>query len=662
VGIVTHDHLDTYAAIWAIWLAGKSYVPFNPSNPKDLNDRIVNQLDLDLILDAHETSGIADGDNSWLELSEQDFDDARVVYVLFTSGSTGVPKGVPISAANLAGFVEAFWAMGYEITQEDRALQMFELTFDLSVMSYLVTVLKGGCIFTVPKDTMKFAYIFELLTEQEITVALMVPSMLKLLRPYFDEIDCPKLRYSLFCGEALDGELVTEWAKCIPNARIDNVYGPTENTIFCTYYTYQSQEAMDTHNGVLSIGKPMLNNYSKVFNDMDKLAGFNEVGELALAGTQLTAGYLNNEELNGKAFFEFDDPQEGKRIRYYRTGDLCYQLPNGNLNYVGRKDAQVKIQGFRVELSEIEFQAKAALGGFKNLVCITQEDRNHNNEIFLVIEGEAFDTASLVSNMKEKLPWYMMPKEIVFMLALPLNTSGKIDKKQIKAKLSKVEYTIRSGEMTDIPFLVECIIAAEKGNSEVVGLSKIFNLNNEELRTNLQRMLEEEIEGCEFSVTNFVIAETAGKPVAALCAWLEGINEYDQPSSVLKSNLLNRTLGSAKVLEMQKHKQALEQIRLTRLPESHQVEYVFVDAAHRGQSLVQRMIEYSLEKLPVNREKNLVSQIEVFANNTAAIKAYSKLGYEPHAVASVDPALSEGVFPHFEKVQLTKVYTYGNQN
>ena len=244
IAVITNNDLDTYASIFAIWLTGKMYVPINPDSPNERNQSVINQVGVKTILDSNETKKLTSVD---FEVSinllksyslNSDLDD-QLAYIFFTSGSTGTPKGVMISKNNVASFIEAFEAMGYDINETDRCLQMFDLTFDLSVMSFLVPLLKGACVYTIPKDKIKYGYIFELMEEKELTVALMVPSMLNYLRPYFDEIDCPKMKYSLFCGEALHLPIVQEWSNCLPNARIDNVYGPTENTIFCTSYTYK---------------------------------------------------------------------------------------------------------------------------------------------------------------------------------------------------------------------------------------------------------------------------------------------------------------------------------------------------------------------------------------------------------------------------------------
>ncbi len=435
VAIITHDHIDTYAAIWACWLSGKNYVPLNPNSPADLNNRIKSQVALAGIIDSAETS-------QWSDITEQDADamleqaslfvqdDNQVAYILFTSGSTGVPKGVPITFGNVAAFADAFYRMGYTVSEQDRVLQMFELTFDLSVMSYLMPQLNGACVYTIPQGRIKFSYIFELLDEHQLTIALMVPSMLNFLRPYFDEIDCPSLRYSLFCGEALHLDILEEWATRVPNARIDNVYGPTENTIFCTYYTYNRAGHNPHHNGILTIGTSMAHSACTVMNEDDKPAAIDEIGELCLSGAQLTPGYLNNAELNQTAFFEYNDG--GQTTRYYRSGDLCRLAADGNLMYAGRKDTQVKIQGFRVELSEVEFQAKKALSEKTNTVAFTQENSQGIHEIFLVIECNNLDEISLKEALKKSLPAYMLPKIIFTLSEFPLNVNGKIDRKNIK--------------------------------------------------------------------------------------------------------------------------------------------------------------------------------------------------------------------------------------
>lgn len=451
IAIIANDDIDSYAAIFAIWFTGKAYIPLNPDTPNDRNQNIIDQVSIATVLDSNSeitsfnninmlcTQSFVSADySSSIDLlkeivadrvKNENFD-SQLAYILFTSGSTGIPKGVPITKANVASFTEAFWDIGYEISETDRCLQMFELTFDLSVMSYLIPLLKGACIYTISKNKIKYSYIFELMDEHALTVSLMVPSILNYLRQYFEEIDCPQMRYSLFCGEALNENICEEWSKCIPNARIDNVYGPTEDTVFCTYYTFRRGVKNDSHNGVLSIGKSMLNNIAVVFDENNKVSDINQCGELCLAGAQLTPGYINNPQLNKERFFT--TIYNGAEIKFYKTGDLCVLRENGNIDYIGRKDFQAKIQGYRVELSEVEYHVKKATNNIINLIALATENKTGNNEIALIFESDPFDTTFISEYLKAKVPAYMVPTKYFFVRPFPLNPNEKTDRKKLE--------------------------------------------------------------------------------------------------------------------------------------------------------------------------------------------------------------------------------------
>ncbi|WP_303317690.1 AMP-binding protein [Flavivirga abyssicola] len=436
IGLITNDDIYTYASIIALWLEGKAYVPLNPEFPKDRNLSVIKQANVITVLDSSldsafnsvnsiMTKKLSDSkiDLHPIKISNEDF-----AYIFFTSGTTGTPKGVPITFGNLSGFIDAQWALDYTITENDKCLQMFELTFDLSVVSYLAPLLKGACIYTIPKDEIKYSYIFELMEDHELTYSLMVPSILHYLRPYFDEINCPSMKYSLFCGEALPLDVTEEWSKCIPNATIANVYGPTECTIYCMDYTYKRDVENKAHNGVLTIGKDMKNTSTIIVDDNNNEVETGKEGELCLSGIQLTPGYWKNEEKNKEVFF--NKMHNGKETRFYRTGDLCRADEDGDVLYLGRVDFQAKIQGFRVELSEIEFHAKAALNK-ANAIAIAFTNNIHNTEIGLVIESEPMDTKQLIENLNLKLPKYMIPTQIKFIGNFPLNTNGKTDRNKL---------------------------------------------------------------------------------------------------------------------------------------------------------------------------------------------------------------------------------------
>ncbi|MEI6752112.1 MAG: AMP-binding protein [Paludibacter sp.] len=438
VGLVANDDIETYASIFALWLEGLAYVPLHPKQPIERGLEIISQADIELVLDSCDiplfstikfiqTKGLTE---TVTDLTPNQISDSELAYILFTSGSTGKPKGVPISRANLSAFVMSFWDIGYILGNEDRCLQPFDLTFDLSVSSYLLPILKGASVYTVPHEQIKYNYIAYLLDEYSLSFALMVPSTIKYLKPYFNELILPALKYSLFCGEALPLGLLAEWSKCVPNAVIDNVYGPTEDTIFCSIYRYERECVNKAHNGVISIGKSMTSGSMIVVDEDNNQLNHNEQGELCLSGNQLTPGYWNNPEKNKEAFFV-----NAKGQRYYRTGDVCYMDIDGDFMYCGRKDTQVKIQGYRIELGEIEYHTRNFILG-KNAVAIPYEDSIGNTEIALFIECEQSTNELLIEYLKKIIPSYMIPSKLINVSVFPLNQNGKIDKNILKTQLN----------------------------------------------------------------------------------------------------------------------------------------------------------------------------------------------------------------------------------
>ncbi len=440
IGVLCKDHIDTYASIVALWLSGKAFVPLNPLNPPERNTGIRKRMNLQYILSPGEPAGL-DPESpelsvDTLKLKNRGFGivctecpDDTDAYVLFTSGSTGSPKGVRISRKNLDSFLSSYLSFTPGYSADDRFLQMYDLSFDGSVPCYLVPLCTGASVYTVPQDEIKYLYALKLITDHHLTVLKMTPSTLNYLRPYFSRILLPDVRLCLFGGEALPVDLTEEWMKCIPNARIQNVYGPTEATIDALMYDYNAGEHPGRSvNGVISLGRSFGDFEYILLGSAGKPVQKGESGELCLSGSQVMSGYWDDEEKTNKAFIEIVNGKSTRR--YYRTGDLVSADSQGYHYFHGRVDDQVQVQGFRVEPGEIEKHSRD-ISGMKNLAVVPYTNRNGNRQLALFIAGEEQPAEPILSYLKEKLPHYMLPSAVFFTESLPELSSGKTDRRKL---------------------------------------------------------------------------------------------------------------------------------------------------------------------------------------------------------------------------------------
>jgi non-ribosomal peptide synthetase component F len=302
---------------------------------------------------------------------------------------------------------------------------MFELTFDVSVVSTLYPLTLGACIYTVGFEDVKYLKVFDILERYELTFATVAPSLLQLIAPYFDEISLPNLKYLAVTAEASSVDTLERFRHCAPNAQFVNLYGPTEGTIYCTVYHIPSTGQIKQYNGMTAIGRPLKNVDIRLVDEKGNCVPIGEQGELWICGPQVMSGYWKDERKTATALFR--DPS-GKI--FYKTNDICIMDKDGDLLYCGRKDNQIKIQGFRVELSEIEYDAHQFFNENHNAAAVAL-DREGCKEIHLAVDCTQEELEGLSNYLKEKLPSYMIPKQIHCLDSFPLNTNNKIDRKAI---------------------------------------------------------------------------------------------------------------------------------------------------------------------------------------------------------------------------------------
>jgi len=369
--------------------------------------------------------------NLWREPS---VNPEAIAYLLFTSGSTGIPKGVMVTHRNVAAFLE-YMVDRYHVTQTDRLSQMFDMTFDLSVFDMFVAWEAGACVCCPSQKTLIKPAAF--VGEMGLTIWFSVPSTavfmkrLGILKPG----RFPSLRWSLFCGEPLPVSLVAAWLGAAPNTALENLYGPTELTIACALYRWDPQRSpAESERGIVPIGYPYPGMEVLVVDQALREREPGQEGELLMNGPQMSLGYWKDPDKTGSAFVT----PPGRSEIFYRTGDLV-RRPVGNapLTHLGRIDSQVKILGHRVELGEIEAVVRDA-SGLDGVVAIGWPATASGYEgVDVFLEGVTRDASVLRISVASRLPDYMVPRRFHFFDRLPRNVNGKFDRTAMQGQLKE---------------------------------------------------------------------------------------------------------------------------------------------------------------------------------------------------------------------------------
>jgi len=454
VGIMTERSFAMIIGIFGILKAGAAYLPLSPDDPPDRIGYVLANAGVGLLLFHGATArnvppGLAAIN---LELAETYAGPTSnptpvnrpddLAYVIYTSGSTGKPKGVMIEHRSVVNRLH--WMQGaYPIDERDVLLQKTSYNFDVSVWELFWWALEGATLcLLVPRGERTPLILVETIKKHRVTVMHFVPSMLNVFLEYLDGRPdkvsgaLASLQRVFASGEALSVAHARKFNEIIAQntgGRLTNLYGPTEATVDVTYFDCPTEGDFER----IPIGRPIQNIRTYIIRD-GKQVPVGETGELCLAGVGLARGYLNNPKLTAERFGE-DPAVPGERI--YRTGDVARWLPDGNIEYLGREDHQVKIRGLRIELGEIESTVQT----FPGIADCVVAPKKYSESIILIVAyivcKQTVDLAALKQHLQRYLPEYMVPGHFEIITAVPLTSNGKADRKalpepSIRAKVS----------------------------------------------------------------------------------------------------------------------------------------------------------------------------------------------------------------------------------
>ncbi|MBQ8548569.1 MAG: amino acid adenylation domain-containing protein [Lachnospiraceae bacterium] len=443
IGVYLPKGVDSIIAFMGVVYSGNYYTPLDTAMPEARLDKILSVLNPTLIVTEacyKETvlsfptaliDEIASDNVNEAQIAEvlHAVIDTDILYVMFTSGSTGNPKGVIVTHRAVIDYVD--WLEDTFSFDETTVFgNQAPFYFDNSVLDIYSTIRNGCETVIIPEEKFLSATrLLQYLQEKNVNTIFWVPSAMALVANAgaLEKVSANQLTKILFAGEVMPTKQLNLWRKYIPNALYANLYGPTEIAVDCTYYIVD-REFDDAES--LPIGVACKNTAILVLNEKDELVSVGEIGELCVRGTSLAHGYYGNPEKTKEAFVQ--NPLNDKYPELiYRTGDLVKYNERGELLYVGRKDSQIKHSGYRIELGEIETAASA--GAEVESCCAVYDDEK--KQIVLFVTPETLDKKMLYAQLKGALPNYMMPKLIVAEQVLALNQNGKIDRLDLKRRL-----------------------------------------------------------------------------------------------------------------------------------------------------------------------------------------------------------------------------------
>ena len=434
------------AAFMGVAYSGNFYTPIDVKMPASRVEKIIDTLQPRAIItdEAHRLeaekfagnckvliySEMCDNlvDDAILSETRSKIIDTDVLYVLFTSGSTGIPKGVIIGHKALIAYTE--WvSKEFAVSEHEVLGNQTPFYFSMSVLDIYQTIRNGATMYIIPKQLFSFPIrLLEYIQEKKINFIYWVPSALCLPANLkaLGKRDISCLKKVLFAGEVMPTKQLNAWRNELPNVEFANLFGPTEVTDICSFYRV-TRELSNSES--VPIGKACANADLLILDDNDKEVGFGTMGELCVRGSFLAYGYYKNKEKTAEAFVQNPLNHSYPEV-IYRTGDLVRYNEYGELVYICRKDFQIKHMGHRIELGEIE-TAVSSIEGVHANVCLYDEKKSR---IVLFYTG-AIPETKVGEILQDLLPEYMLPNKRYQLPVMPLNLNGKIDRQELKKRL-----------------------------------------------------------------------------------------------------------------------------------------------------------------------------------------------------------------------------------
>jgi amino acid adenylation domain-containing protein len=445
VAVRTERPLNLLVALLGVIRAGAAYVPLNPDMPATRRNLVLRQSQATIIIadaDVEQARREATEDG-FTEVPERPVELGDAIYALFTSGSTGIPKGVVLEHRGISNIL-TWMAREYRFTKQDRVLQKTPSTFDASVWELFLPLIVGGTVVMAePGGHRDPRYLVDAVRTHGVTTLQLIPSMLRHVLDHPDFAACSSLRHVFCGGEPLPRDLQRRFHDTLPVPLV-NLYGPTETSVQILAWTCSPGDSYAS----VPIGRPIDNVTLHVLDDTLAPVPDGTVGELFVGGPALARGYLNDSQQTARSFVP--DPFRADQGRLYRTGDLVRRNSDGVFEYAGRQDEQVKINGQRVELGDIEF-ALRHYPGIEDAAVLTGPADHASTALVAYLRlgqepdaaagGPPLDLADLRRHLAERLPSYMIPQQFRLTAVFPHSAHGKLD----KSALAKVASTLLTG-------------------------------------------------------------------------------------------------------------------------------------------------------------------------------------------------------------------------